>query len=133
MYLNKLVQYLNHFKGRFATKVDAFGPNVPDREAAMAAFRRGLGLADDVANGDRVSLTPSGVDPIEGEADHVSPHFLGILTDDAIYRFIHGFTGETLVGHHVFTPGANREQLEDEWTAWLADTFGTGGAAETPG
>jgi uncharacterized protein YndB with AHSA1/START domain len=133
MYLFKLVQYLNHFRGRFATKVDAFGPNVPDRQQAMAAFRRALGLGDEVAKGDKVSLKPEGVDPIEGEVDHVSPHFIGLITDDAIYRFIHGFTGETLVGHHVFAPGANREQLEKEWGAWLADAFGTGGAGETPG
>jgi hypothetical protein len=99
----------------------------------MAAFRRALGLGDEVAKGDKVSLKPEGVDPIEGEVDHVSPHFIGLITDDAIYRFIHGFTGETLVGHHVFAPGANREQLEKEWGAWLADAFGTGGAGETPG
>jgi uncharacterized protein YndB with AHSA1/START domain len=133
MYLFKLVQYLNHFPGRLGAKVDAFGPNVPDREEAMTAFRRGLGLADDVATGDRVSLTPAGVDPIRGEVDHVSPHFIGVLADDAIYRFIHGFAGETLVGHHIFAPGANRERLESEWGAWLADVFGTGGAGETPG
>jgi uncharacterized protein YndB with AHSA1/START domain len=133
MYLFKLVQYLNHFAGRFATKVDAFGPNVQDRERAMAGFRRALGLADDVARGDRVSLTLEGVDPIVGEVDHVSSHFIGMLSDEAIYRFIHGFTGDTLVGHHVFAPGANREHLESEWTAWLAKAFGTGGAGETPG
>lgn len=133
MYLFKLVQYLTHFQGRFGAKVDAFGPNVPDRDEAMAGFRRALGLPDDVEKGDKVSLTPKGVDPIDGEVDHVSPHFIGVLADDAIYRFIHGFTGETLVGHHVFAPGANREQLEHEWHAWLADTFGTGGAGETPG
>ena len=133
MYLFKLVQYLKHFKGRFGTKVDAFGPNVPDRDEAMTAFRRGLGLDDDVAKGDTVSLTPEGVDPIEGEIDHVSPHFIGVLTDDAIYRFIHGFTGETMVGHHIFAAGASREHLENEWRAWLANTLGTGGAGETPG
>ena len=52
----------------------------------------------------RSSLAPQGVDLIEGEIDHVSPHFIGVLTEDAIYRFIHGFAGETLVGH-VFAPG----------------------------
>ena len=133
MYLFKLVQYLKHFKGRFGTRVDVFGPNVPDREEAISAFRRGLGLPDDVAKGDRVSLTPEGIDPIDGEVDHLSPHFIGILSDDAIYRFIHGFTGETLVGHHIFAPGANQEHLESEWGAWLAHVFGTGGAGETPG
>ena len=95
----------------------------------MAAFRRALDLDDDVAMGDKVSLAPQGVDLIEGEIDHVSPHFIGVLTEDAIYRFIHGFAGETLVGHHVFAPGADRAQLEKQWGAWIERVF----EAETPG
>jgi uncharacterized protein YndB with AHSA1/START domain len=131
-YVFKLVQYLRHFKGRFGTRVDAFGPNVPDRAEAMAGFRRGLGLPDDVALGDEVSLAPEGVDPIEGEVDSLSSHFMGVLSDDTIYRFIHGFTGETLVGHHVFADGANQEELESRWGSWLERTFeGAGEAGAT--
>jgi hypothetical protein len=134
MYVFKLVQYLKHFKGRFGVRVDVFGPNVPDRERVMAGFRRGLGLADEVALGDRVALAPEGVDAIEGEIDSLSPHFMGVLSKDAIYRFIHGFAGETLVGHHVFADGASQEELEGRWASWLERTFeGAGEPGATRG
>jgi uncharacterized protein YndB with AHSA1/START domain len=126
MYFFKLAQYLKHFKGRFATTVEMFGPVVPDEDQVMAGYRRALGLGDDVAVGDRVSLTPEGVAPIEGEIDCISQHFLGVLSDDAIYRFIHAYTGATMLGHHFFAPGANKEQLERDWTSWLDRTFAPG-------
>ena len=51
-YLHKLVEYLTYFPGRFATGVDAQGPQVADRERVMAAYRRGLGLGDTVVERD---------------------------------------------------------------------------------
>jgi hypothetical protein len=123
MYLFKLVQYLKHFKGRFAVSIDLSGPQAPDHETAMAAFRRALGLPDDVALGDRVKLTPDGVPPIEGTVDHLSKDFIGVLSDDAIYRFIHGFIGPMMVGHHIFDEGADKQELEAEWRGWLDREF----------
>ena len=123
MYFFKLAQYLNHFKGRFAATVDLFGPVVEDEEKVMAGYRRALGLGDDVAVGDRVSLTPQGVAPIDGEIDCLSRHFIGVLSNDAIYRFIHGFTGATMVGHHFFALDADGEQLGRDWQSWLDRTF----------
>jgi uncharacterized protein YndB with AHSA1/START domain len=130
MYLFKLVQYLKHFKGRFAVSIDLSGPQAPDHETAMAAFRRALGLPDDVALGDRVKLTPDGVAPIEATVDHLSKDFIGVLSDDAIYRFIHGFIGPMMVGHHIFAEGADKQELEAEWQGWLDREFASfsGGA-----
>ncbi len=123
MYLHKLVQYVTYFPGRFAKSVEAFGPRVPDRERAMAGFRRALGLGDGVADGDRVRLEPQGLPAIDGVVDYVSPHFLGLRTDDALYRFIHGFEGTVLVGHHLFADGVDRDEAEAAWRTWLADAF----------
>ena len=58
-----------------------------------------------------------------GEIDHVSLHFIGVLSEDAIYRFIHGFTGQTMVGHHFFAADADKQRLEDDWRSWLERTF----------
>lgn len=88
----------------------------------MSGFRRALGI-DDVSLGERVTLKPQELPPIEGEVDALSVHFLGVISDDAIYRFIHGFTGQTMVGHHFFAEGSNKEQLEDDWRSWLERTF----------
>ena len=59
----------------------------------MAAFRQGLGFRDEVEVGDRCGSPPAACAPIDGVVDFVSPHFLGVRSDDALYRFIHGFDG----------------------------------------
>jgi uncharacterized protein YndB with AHSA1/START domain len=123
-YFQKLVQYLRHFSGRFAVPVDVAGPNVPDDRRVMAAYRAALGLADAVAEGDAVRVALPGIGPIDGVVDFLSPHFIGVLTADAIYRFIHGFEGTTMAGHHLFSPGAEQGEAERAWSAWLDGLFG---------
>jgi uncharacterized protein YndB with AHSA1/START domain len=124
MYFGKLLEYVTHFSGRFATPVDAQGPNAgEDGDRTMATFRRALGLRDDVAEGDRVTLTPEGLEPVEGEVDHLSPSFIGVRTGDGLYRFIRGFEGTTMVGHHLFGDGVDQEAAEEAWRDWLQRTF----------
>jgi uncharacterized protein YndB with AHSA1/START domain len=118
-YVHKLQQYLTYFIGRKATPVDAFGPEVEDSERAWKLIRGGLGLPDPVEVGKPVRLTPEGLGPIEGEVDWVSEDFLGVRTDDALYRFIHAFYGPLMVGHHLFSEGVDRKKAEEAWTSWL--------------
>jgi uncharacterized protein YndB with AHSA1/START domain len=126
-YIFKLQQYLTHFLGRSGVSIDAYGPNVPDEQRVMAAYRHALGLGDEVSVGDAVQAPPlEGIGPIEGVVDFLSPHFIGVLTDDAIYRFIHGFEGTTFAGHHLFAPGVDQAAAEATWSAWLQRVFGGG-------
>jgi hypothetical protein len=90
----------------------------------MATFRLALGLSDDAAVGDKVRLTPEGLEPVEGVVDYVSPSFLGVRSDDAIYRFTYGFDGTTLVGHRLFAEGVDRGRAEAAWSSWLTRVFG---------
>jgi hypothetical protein len=71
--------------------------------------------------------TGDGLEPIEGVVDHVSPGFLGVRSDDAIYRFFYGFDGTTMVGHHLFAEGVDRPRAEAAWSSWLTGVFGGGG------
>jgi uncharacterized protein YndB with AHSA1/START domain len=123
MYFQKLVEYVTYFSGRFAMPVDAQGPEVSDREHVMSEFRHALGLPADVREGDEVRLTPEGFAPIDGVVDCVSQSFLGVRSSDALYRFIYGFTGVVMVGHHLFAPGADQEQAEGAWRSWLERIF----------
>jgi uncharacterized protein YndB with AHSA1/START domain len=123
MYFQKLVEYVTYFSGRFAVPVDAQGPEVSDRKHVMSEFRRALGLPADVKEGDDVRLTPEGFAPIDGVIDCVSQSFLGVRSADALYRFIYGFTGVVMVGHHLFAPGADQEQAEGAWRSWLERVF----------
>jgi uncharacterized protein YndB with AHSA1/START domain len=133
MYFQKLVEYVTFFSGRFATPIDSQGPAVDDREQAMSEFRRALGIHGEVKEGDPVRLTPEGFPPIDGVVDCVSRSFLGVRSDDALYRFIWGFTGNVMVGHHLFAEGVDQRKAEHAWTDWLTRAFapagGDGGAS----
>jgi uncharacterized protein YndB with AHSA1/START domain len=127
MYFAKLVEYLEHFSGRFATPVDARGPFVGEPEEIMAGFRRALGVPDDVGEGDHVDLHPDGLPPIAGVIDCAGRSFLGVRTDDAMYRFISGFDGTTMVGHHLFAEGVDQDKAERQWSDWLERVFSAPG------
>jgi uncharacterized protein YndB with AHSA1/START domain len=123
MYLFKLAEYLSHFQGRFAASIEAMGPRVPNAEQALTAFRRALEVSPDAAEGDPVRATPRGLPPIEGVIDYVAPNFLGFRSSDAIYRFIYGFDGTVMVGHHLFSEGVDQAATESAWRAWLSEVF----------
>jgi hypothetical protein len=108
--------------------VDAWGPNIPDEARVMAGYRAALGLDDSVAVGDKVQADLEGIGPIDGTVDFLSPHFIGVLGADALYRFIHGFEGTTMVGHHLFADGVDQAEAETAWRAWLQREFAADGA-----
>jgi len=128
-YFRKLVEYLTYFRGRYATPVSAFGPNAGDRDDVMPTFRRALGVPPDATLGDRVRMAPEGFDPVDGVIDEDTKSFLGVRSDDAMYRFIHGFEGSTIVGHHLFVEGVDQAKEEAAWAEWLGRTFAEDTAA----
>lgn len=117
-YFHKLGLYLTYFFGRKATPVETYGPEVHDRDKAMEIFRAGLGLPGPVEVDQKVTLTPEGIEPIEGVVEWVSPSFLGVRSDDAIYRFIWAFTGPLMVAHHIFKD-VDEEKETEAWKVWL--------------
>jgi uncharacterized protein YndB with AHSA1/START domain len=112
MYFDKLRIYLTYFRGRTATPVNVFGPVVPERDEAWERFHEALGLPGPVALGDDVHLTPDGLAELDGVVDWLSRDFLGVRTDDGIYRFMHisAFGGPTGVGHHIFVDGLDQAE-----------------------
>jgi len=124
-YLYKLHQYLTYFRGRYGTSVEVVGPEVADRERAMAAYRRELGLGDDLAVDTPVSADLEGIGTIDGVVDFVSPSFIGVRTPDAILRLIWSFDGRSYIGHHLFADGVDRAEAERAWAEWLRRTFAT--------
>jgi uncharacterized protein YndB with AHSA1/START domain len=123
MYFDKLAKYLTYFRGRFATPVNVFGPQVKDREHAWEVFRGSLGLSGPPALDDRVRLTPAGLPVLEGVVDYLSPSFLGVRTDDGLYRFMHTFDASVGLGHHIFIEGLDQEETEGNWRFWLDKLF----------
>jgi uncharacterized protein YndB with AHSA1/START domain len=123
MYLATLASYLEHFPGRTATPVSAWGPQQPDQEHVWEGLKRGLGLTGTVAEGDRARFTLLGSAPVEGVVDAVlPPNFLGVRTSDALYRFV-GRGGMVGVGHHIFADGVDPTEAERAWQSWLTELF----------
>jgi uncharacterized protein YndB with AHSA1/START domain len=123
MYLGKLAEYLTYFTGRTAKTVFAVRPQAPSREATWDVLTKELGLTGEVSEGDPARLTVPGLPPIEGVIDHEGlPGFLGIRTDDAMYRFIHSgpARGNVIVlGHHIFAENTDEKAQEQAWQTWL--------------
>ncbi len=125
MYLHTLAEYLEYFRGRPATYVEAEDPAASASTKAWPALLAALGLSIGVMPGDRVRLAPKGLPPIAGVVDYVSEHFLGLRADDALYRF-HGRAPLGLpiaVGHHFFDGGVDAAAIAEAWRIWLAAVF----------
>jgi uncharacterized protein YndB with AHSA1/START domain len=123
MYLRSLGTYLKYFKGRIGTPVSAWAPPQSSEDAVWDVLKRGLGLDGEVSEGDAVRFTLPGHEPQDGVVDSVLyPSFLGVRTDDGLYRFVGG-GGVVGVGHHVFVDGLDRKQAEQAWLEWLTDLY----------
>jgi hypothetical protein len=125
-YYHSLGEYLSHFRGRNAAYFRAEAPE-SSAVGGFAAMRRALGVAEDVAIGDGVRLTPAGMAPIEGVVDYATDAFLGIRAADALYRFYGRDEWGWPVGvaHHLFADGADEAAGEQAWSKWLDDVFAT--------
>lgn len=120
-----LGQYLRYFSGRPATYVQAERPVAATEANAFTVLRRGLGLADDVAEGDTVRLARPGLDPLDAVVDYLTPHFIGLRTADGLYRFFCGDAWGMGVGLrlHLFADGVDQEKTEQAWRMWLDGVF----------
>ncbi|MGW4485197.1 SRPBCC family protein [Amycolatopsis sp. NPDC004368] len=121
MYLHTLGQLLEHFPGRRARYVIASGPESSAKPEAWAKLVRALGLPESPQAGQPVRFTADGIGPVEGVLDYSTPHYAGIRTQDALYRFHERSTlGMPIaLGHHLFAAGADVEQETKAWQAWL--------------
>ncbi|PXY30899.1 SRPBCC family protein [Prauserella muralis] len=121
LFFHTLATYLSHFAGRTATPVTAFGPPVADWTSAWTALRRAVGLGDDPAVGDTARFTVDG-EHIEGHVYSVNSQTLGIVAPGGMYRFLQGFHGPMVAGHHLFST-VDTTTAERAWQAWLIDTL----------
>ena len=123
MYLDKLAEYFTYFRGRRATPIFAMVPPSEGEGDVVRRLQQGLGLQETPKAGDRVHLTPENLPAIDGVVDYVKGDFLGVRTDDAMYRFIRGYAGGAVLGHHLFAEGVDREATEQAWQDWLTKLF----------
>jgi uncharacterized protein YndB with AHSA1/START domain len=119
-YLAKLVEYVEHFRGRQAVPITLWGGQV-SKARAWAEFTKAIGVGPTPRVGDAAHFRADGLPELDGEVDYVTRDFLGFRTADGMYRFIHGM-GTIAIGHHLFAP-VDRAATEAAWQAWIDRTF----------
>jgi uncharacterized protein YndB with AHSA1/START domain len=123
-YNHSLGQYACHFAGREPAYVSVEAPE-SSAQGGFVALRRALGVADDVVPGDPVSLTPAGIEPIDGVVDYATDAFLGVRSADALYRLYgrDAWGWPVGVAHHLFADGVEQAASERAWDDWVARVF----------
>ncbi|MGQ0837658.1 SRPBCC family protein [Actinokineospora sp.] len=122
-YLHSLGQYVRHFAGRPVTYVAA-DPEGPAARApgATEVLRKTLGVR---AVGDRVLIDVPGLDPVDGEVDYLTEHFIGIRSADALYRFYgrESWGAPVSAAHHLFAADADAEKATNAWQSWINSSY----------
>lgn len=124
-YLHTLRQYLRHFTGRRAVFAATDGPAAAGAPDALETAARALGLPDDAARDATVRVELPGAGPVDAVLDYRNSYFIGLRTDQAMYRlFGRNHFGATVgVSVHDFAPGADAERIGAAWTGWLAGVY----------
>lgn len=124
-YYHTLGQYLRYFNDRPATYVPAQGPAASAQANAFDVLRRGLGISDDLTQGETARIALAGLDPLNAVVDYLSPYFIGLRTTDGLYRFFGTNAWGWPVGlsHHLFADDIDREITEHAWQGWLNEVF----------
>jgi hypothetical protein len=124
MYLRKLGRYLEYFRGQIAkSNLVAIGPTVKDNHSFWQHLTCALSLHTPVRGWDPVAVTLDGVANIEGVVDYVTPEFLGVRTNNGLFRFILRPGGAVVVEHHDFNPAPEGHHSMEVWQSWLTQVF----------
>jgi hypothetical protein len=126
LFFHNLSEYFDHFAGRPVANALAMSFTNLNREAVWDTFHAALGVDTAVREGDHVSLTPEGVEPISGVVDLCYQGGLGIRTGSALYRF--GGEGADAWGmvtvcHYLYGSDRTSEEATAVWRAWLEGLF----------
>ncbi|MEU1515387.1 SRPBCC domain-containing protein [Streptomyces sp. NPDC005811] len=118
-YLHTLREYLTHFAPRPVTFAQLDGPEASTAPGALTEVERALGLAEDAAEGARVTVR--GPKEFDAVLDYRNPYFIGLRTDDALIRvFGRNHWGAPVgISVHDFAADADAEANESAWRTWL--------------
>jgi len=112
---------------------DRFERLLREGRAARAAGQRGaaetlraaLGIAPDAVVGDEVHTSLGAAGSLDGVIDYSTPEFLGLRTDDGLWRFFgrNFYNGVVGMSAHVFVDGVDAAKSEAALKAWLDGVY----------
>jgi hypothetical protein len=120
-YLHTLAQYLTYFSRRPVTYVSTDAPAASATPDGFRTLRRELGIGDGTAQDDTLHVSLPGIEPQDAVVDYLNPDFIGLRTDDALYRFFgrNAFGAPVGVSLHLFRDDADAEKTLHAWQSWL--------------
>jgi uncharacterized protein YndB with AHSA1/START domain len=128
-YFHTLSEYLTHFKGREVTYVGQPSAGIEGPEAAGAAdamdkLRAALG-ATGAKVGDEIHAPMGDAGTLDGVIDYSTPEFLGVRTDDGLFRFFGRNHYGNVVGTsaHIFRDDVDAAASEAALKAWLDSVY----------
>ena len=92
----------------------------------MGTLRAALGLSPGAGVGDEVHAPLGDAGTLDGVVDYSTPEFLGVRTDDSLYRFFgrnHFPGGVVGMSAHVFVDGLDAAASEAALKAWLDSVY----------
>jgi uncharacterized protein YndB with AHSA1/START domain len=129
-YLHTLGEYLEHFRGQTVTYVGqpSYGINGPDTAGgpdAMATLFAALGASTDPHVGDVIHAELGEAGELVGVVDYATPEFLGVRTQDGLYRFFgrNHFGGVVGMSAHLFVDGVDAAATEAALKTWLDGVY----------
>ena len=93
----------------------------------MDTLRAALGLSAGARVGDEVHAPMGDAGTLDGVVDYSTPEFLGVRTDDGLFRFFgRNFFPGGVVGMsaHLFVEGVDAEAREAALKTWLDSVYG---------
>ncbi|MEU2161592.1 SRPBCC domain-containing protein [Streptomyces chengbuensis] len=124
-YLHTLRQYLTYFAGRPAAFATLDAPAASVAPDALDVVTRALGIPDGAAEGATVRFDLPGTGPVDAVLDYRNRYFVGLRTEDAMYRVFgrNHFGAPVGVSVHDFAPGADAAKAELAWRGRLEEIF----------
>ena len=128
--LHTLGEYLRRFAPRPVTYIGQpssgiDGPLTAGGPDAMDVLRAALGIDGDGTVGDAVDAELGGGGALTGVVDYATPQFLGVATEDGLYRFFGRNHFGSVVGMsaHLFRDDVDAGATEAALKAWLDSVY----------
>ena len=126
LFLHNLASYFRYFRGKPVKNVVAMSFTSADAANVWERFHHALGIAQDTSRGDKVTLTPAGMAPIEGVVDVYERGAIGVRSEDGLLRFGGlgaDFGGMVTATHYFYGVDLDTTEATNAWQDWLAGLF----------
>jgi hypothetical protein len=125
-YLHTLGQYVTFFPDQKAIYASFDAPDSSRADSGFDRLRDWLAGFGEVNEGSRVRVVLDGADPIDAVVDYSNANFIGLRSDNAMYRFFgrNAFGGAPVgMSIHYFGDESTLPALESAWQKSINEVY----------